>query len=124
MHFSRDFHTGINLSIKDERIKEAKEKESARINPSSARSKAPRSKVHQKKEVMPGQLVYLRSEGDKLMARNPLLVTKVNEKKVTVHKVLNSDPQNKTAPNISSSRDGHRGTLPLRPNPQETRSGG
>ena len=100
VHFSRDYNTGVNLSIKDEKFKEAKEKERERVNPLSAKSKAPRGKVHEKKEVKPGQIVYLRSEGDKHKARNPLLVTRVNKDLVTVHNVLHSDPQHKVAPNI------------------------
>ena len=103
VHFARDHHTGQNLALKDANIKQAKEKETARTNPLSARSKAPGGDLHVEQQVGQGDIVYLRSEGDKHTARNPLLVKKVKEgTKVTVNPILHSTPNCRPAPNISS----------------------
>ena len=108
IHFSRDHHTGQNLTLRDSNIKQASEVETARTNPISAKSKAPGRTPHVEQQVGQGDTVYLRSEGDKHTARNPLLVTKVAQeqggRKVTVHKINHSNPGCRPAPDISSRK--------------------
>ena len=77
VHFSRDSNTGTNLN--DAKLKKTKDDRKARTNPITARSKARGGKEHIRAEVEPGDMVYLRSDGDKHTARNPLLVTAVKD---------------------------------------------
>jgi hypothetical protein len=49
-------------------------------------------------------MVYLKSDGDKHTARDPLLVTSGEEQKVTVQKVLHSTPLHKDPPKITSQK--------------------
>ena len=104
IHFSRDSHTGNNLPLQDNRLREAKMKEKAKANPQSARSKAPKGKEHVESTPLPGQLVYLKSDLSKHAARNPLLVTDIEKGKVGVHKMLRSTPHHQIPPRIVSQK--------------------
>ena len=74
VHFSRDYHTGENLNLRDSNIKQVKDMETAKTNPLSAKSKAPGRRPHLAQQVGQGDTVYLRSEDDKHTGRNPMLV--------------------------------------------------
>ena len=104
IHFSRDSHTGTNIPLQDKRLREAKMEEKVKSNPQTARSKAPKGKEHVKTDPQPGQLVYLKSDLSKHAARNPLLVTNVEKKKVEVQKVLHSTSQHQVPPRIVSQK--------------------
>ena len=90
IHFSRDSHTGTNIPLQDKRLREVKMENKVRVNPQTALSKAPKGREHVKSTPLPGQLVYLKSDLSKHVARNPLLVTGVEKEKVMVHKMLHS----------------------------------
>ena len=102
VHFARDSNTGANLNLDDAKLKKTKEDRKARTNPITARSKARGGKEHIRAEVEPGGIVYLRSDGDKHTARNPMLVTAVDGQKVSVQRVLHSTPLHKDPPKITS----------------------
>ena len=104
IHFSRDSHTGRNIPLQDKRLREAKMENKARVNPQTARSKAPQGREHVQSTPQPGQFVYLKSELSKHEARNPLLVTSVEKEKVVVQKMLHSTPQHGVPPKIVSQK--------------------
>ena len=104
VHFSRDSNTGTNLNLDDAKLKKTKDDRRARTNPITARSKARGGKEHIRAEVEPGKIVYLKSDGDKHAARDPLLVTAVEGQKVSVQKVLHSTPLHKDPPKITSQK--------------------
>ena len=104
IHFSRDSHTGTNIPLQDERLREAKMENKARANPQTARSKAPQGKEHVQSTPLPGQFVYLKSDLSKHEARDPLLVTSVEKEKVVVQKMLHSTPQHQAPPKIVSQK--------------------
>ena len=93
IHFARDFTTGSNLNLKDERLQEAKEKEKKSVQSGKEASKPT-------KRAEKGQLVYLKEEGSKHTTRNPLIVTEVGEKKLTVQRLLHQAPQARLPPRI------------------------
>ena len=78
--------------------------EKVKSNPQTARSKAPKGKEHVKTDPQPGQLVYLKSDLSKHVARNPLLVTNVEKKKVEVQKVLHTTSHHQVPPRIVSQK--------------------
>ena len=102
VHFSRDANTGTNLNLDDAKLAQTKDDRKAKTNPITARSKARGGKEHIRAEVEPGGIVYLRSDGDKHTARNPMLVTAVDGQKVSVQRVLHSTPLHKDPPKITS----------------------
>ena len=104
VHFARVSNTGTNLNLDDAKLKETKENRKARTDPITAKSKARGGKEHIRAEVEPGDMVYLKSDRDKHTARDPLLVTAVEEQKVTVQKVLHSTPLHKDPPKITSQK--------------------
>ena len=83
----------------DEKLQKRKEN-----HDSSARSKAPKAKPTIKPKIVPGQIVYARSEGSKHEARDPLLVTEVLDGKVKVMKVLHTHSNSSKLPKISSEK--------------------
>ena len=97
IHFARDFTTGSNLNLKDERLRGAKEEEKESRKPEVKASKPP-------KKAEKGQLVYLKEEGSKHTIRNPLIVTEVGKKKLTVQKLLHQAPQARLPPRIQHDK--------------------
>merc|ERR1712020_688735 len=75
LHFSRDQFTGKNLTLKDQNFKQVREERRCAQNQSAARAKTPSPT-----SISPGQLVYIKSEGSKHTARDPLVVTSVQGK--------------------------------------------
>jgi hypothetical protein len=57
-----------------------------------------------KPKIVPGQIVYAHSEGSKHEARDPLLVTDVQNGKVKVMKVLHTHSNSSKLPKISSEK--------------------
>ena len=102
IHFSRDTNLGENLHLDDRKLIEEKVEKKTERNKSSALSKAPRGKIHETPNIQPGQIVYARDDGSKHNARDPLLVTAVDGKKVKVQKILHSHPTAAKSPKITS----------------------
>ena len=70
-------------------------------NPASAAAKARGAKAHRKADLGPGDMVFLKSNGNKHTARDPFLVTANNDSKVAFQKVLHSSNQHEDAPRIN-----------------------
>ena len=104
IHFSRDTHIGLNLHLDDKNLMDEKLKKRKENHESSARSKAPKAKPTIKPKIVPGQIVYAHSEGSKHEARDPLLVTDVQNGKVKVMKVLHTHSNSSKLPKISSEK--------------------
>ena len=94
VHFARDEHTGKNLPISDSKLKQVRE---TRKDESKRHTPPPAA------QVQPGQLVFIKGEGDKHKARDPLIVTKVNQGKVVGNRVLHSTHPGGPAPRITST---------------------
>ena len=90
--------------ISDKRLNQDKEDRKEKSNPVSAASKARGAKVRKKADMEPGDIMLLKSDGDKHTARDPLLVTMVEDSKVTMQKVLHSSHLHKAAPRINSQK--------------------
>ena len=102
LHFSRDHLTGKNLRITDRRFKEIREDRREQHNPVAAKSKAPaRSKPPPDQAIKPGQLVYIKGEGDKHSSRDPLLVTNTDGKMITAHKFRRATPGHSGQPKVT-----------------------
>ena len=99
LHFSRDQFTGKNLTLKDQNFKQVREERRCAQNQSAARAKTPSPT-----SISPGQLVYIKSEGSKHTARDPLVVTSVQGKMVTGQKMLRATPAHPGLPKITSDR--------------------
>ena len=95
LHFARDQHTGKNLTIRDNRIRQVREE---RKDASSRHCPPPPA------HIRPGQVVYVRREGDKHTARHPLLVTGVENSKVVANRILHSSSLQNAPPRITSRR--------------------
>ena len=54
--------------------------------------------------IIPGQIVYARGDGSKHEARDPLLVTGVDGKKIQVQKIIHSHPTSEKVPKITSQK--------------------
>ena len=93
LHFSRDQHTGKNLALKDNRFKEIREARRDKHQP-----------AQQEKTIAPGQLVYVKGEGDKHQARDPYLVTSAEGKTITGQRVLRFTPAHPGLPKIKSEK--------------------
>ena len=95
VHFSRDFNTGENLTIRDKKLWQERETRKAATKPKSSPLKTP--------DLRPGQVVFIKKEGDKQKARDPLIVTDSGTK-VTVQKMLHMDPLSSAPPRITSQK--------------------
>ena len=95
VHFARDEHTGENLSLSDPKLREVRE---TRKETSSRHKPPPPVSVH------PGQLVYLKAEGNKHKVRDPLLVTGVKENRVTANRLVHSTHPGGPPPKITEQK--------------------
>ena len=94
VHFARDEHTGKNLPISDSKLKQVREERKEHSQRHKSGLPAP--------QVQPGQLVFIKGEGNKHQARDPLIVTEVNQGKVLGKRVLHSTHPGGLAPRITS----------------------
>ena len=96
VHFARDEHTGENLSLSDSKLKAVREdRKRASPHHTERGNTTPTS-------IKPGQIVYVKNEGDKHTLRNPFLVTSVSQDKVTGNKLLHSSLPGDRAPKFTS----------------------
>ena len=95
VHFSRDFITGKNLTIKDEKLWQVREdrKSVTKLKTPPPPQPTPR----------PGQMVFLKKDGDKHTARDPLIVTNTGSR-VTVQRMCHSNPNSSAPPRITHDR--------------------
>ena len=103
LHFSRDQHTGKNLALKDktfQEVREARRERQPAAKPGDTRGPKP----HKPATIKPGQVVFIRSEGNKHTSRDPLLVTSVEGKTVTGHRMLRMTPAHQGLPKITSRK--------------------
>ena len=94
LHFSRDQHTGKNLGLNDINFKEIRE---------ARRDKLP---LVQNKQVpiVPGQVVYVKGEGNKHQARDPYLVTSTDPRAITGQRMLRFTQAHPGMPKIKSEK--------------------
>ena len=95
LHFARDQHTGKNLPISDSRIRKVREERKAASSRHSPPPPVP---------LQPGQVVYIKGEGDKHTSRNPHIVTGVEDNKVIANKILHSTSSEAPPPRITSQK--------------------
>ena len=95
VHFCRDFTTGKQLSIKDDKLWQVREERKA-----ITRQKSP---PHNISTPRPGEMVFLKMDGTKHTAREPYIVTKTGAK-VTVQKMLHTVPNSSAPPRITSDK--------------------
>ena len=103
LHFSRDQHTGKNLALKDktfQEVREARRERQPAAKPGDTRGPKP----HKPATIKPGQVVFIRSEGNKHTSRDPLLVTSVEGKTVTGHRMLRMTAAHQGLPKITSRK--------------------
>ena len=81
IHFARDEHTGKNLPLSDSKLREVRE---------TRKETSSRHKPPPPVSVQPGQLVYLKAEGNKHKVRDPLLVTGVEKGRVIANRLAHS----------------------------------
>ena len=94
VHFSRDSFTGKNLDIKDEKLWQEREE---RKKATKTRTPPPITPPR------PGQMVFLKKDGDKHTARDPFIVTTTGPK-VTVQKMCHTRPNSLAPPRITSAK--------------------
>ena len=97
VHFARDQHTGKNLSIEDSRLRKVREDRKQ----ASPRHRPPSPPAV---PVQPGQVVYIKREGDKNTARDPILVIDVDKDHVVGNKIRHATSSHVTAPRITSNK--------------------
>ena len=102
IHFSRDTNIGTNLHLDDTKLIEDKLQKRRDNHDISAQSKAPGAKKHTQSNIVPGQIVFARNDGTKHDARDPLLVTNVEGRKIKVQKLLHSHTTAHKSPKITS----------------------
>ena len=96
VHFSRDSEAGTNLRIDDQKLWEVREERKEKLR--KAPSPPPAVPV-------PGQMVFIKGDGNKHRAREPFLVTRVGEnEKVTMQKLAHADRPSTAPPRITSFR--------------------
>ena len=103
LHFSRDHHTGENLALRDKTFQEVREVRRERqpaVKPGDVRGPKP----HKPANITPGQVVFVRSEGNKHASRDPLLVTSVEGKTVTGQRMLRMTQAHQGLPKITSQK--------------------
>ena len=90
--------------LSDKKLGQDKETRKEKSNPASAASKARSAKKHKRADLELGDMVFLKSNGGKSTARDLLLVTAVNDSKLTIQKVLDSSPHYEAALKINSQK--------------------
>ena len=102
IQFSRDSVTGENLNLDDKKLM-TKKLEKRKVNHlQSAQSKAPRGKPVNEIDFKPGDIAYVRNQGNKHESRNPFLVTGRVENKIKLQKILHPHTSSQNGPAISS----------------------
>jgi len=70
-------------------------------NPTAAKARAPSgAKPPPTKVIKPGQMVFIKGEGDKHSSREPLLVTSTEGKMITAQKVRRATPGHTGQPKV------------------------
>ena len=98
------FNNNNNLSLDEDKIRDAKESDKVEKNESAAKSKSRGAPGHVKSHLKPGDVVYLKSDGNKHKAQSPLLVTAVDPSHVTTQKILHATDQHQPVPKITSQK--------------------
>ena len=105
LHFSRDHLTGKNLPIRDSKFKEVREARRENHNPVAAKAKAPAgAKPTPAAVIKPGEIVFIKGEGDKHSSRDPLLVTSTEGKMITAQKVRRATPGHSGQPKVTPNK--------------------
>lgn len=86
----RDNITGEKLNLKDSLLSREQFDQRLANHAPSAKSKAPKGYPATKASIAPGDLVYIKGDGDKHNARDRYLVTDCDDTFVTVHKLIGS----------------------------------
>ena len=86
----RDNITGEKLNLKDSLLAQEQLHQRLSNHAPSAKSKAPKGGPATKAPISPGDLVYIKGDGDKHKARDRYLVTDCDDTFVTVHKLIGS----------------------------------
>ena len=102
IHFSRDSVRGVNLQLDDKKLRAEKIQMREVNHPYSAKSKAPKGKPSPSTEISTGDMVFIKSQGSKHEARSPFLVTGTGAEKITMRKMLNTQPERSRPLTISS----------------------
>ena len=84
----RDHDSGVQLDMNDRELSILKENERLRNQHSSATSKAAGADIAPSTKVVPGSLVYIKSDSNKNRGRERYVVVKVNGSRCTLKKML------------------------------------
>ena len=94
--FQRDSQSGEQLNLDDGHLAQEQHRLRVANHDSSARSQASVPKPVSKVQVQPGDLIYLKADGDKHTARDIYIVTAVHEEYVYAKKLVGSQFRAKT----------------------------
>ena len=100
--FSRDANTGANLSLNDRKIGDTKEASKIKKGRAAGSSKARGAPEHTKAHTKPGDVVYLKSDGGKHLARDRSSAT--GDTQTTVQKMLHMSDRHQAAPKLISQK--------------------
>ena len=102
IHFSRDSHDHQNLHLDDDHLQSEQKTKRLQNHDSSSRSKAPGGKAQVVPSLEKGEIVYIKSHGDKHHSRDPHIVIQDSQDSSVLRKALHSSPQDDRPPSLSS----------------------
>ena len=101
IHFSRDSHDHQNLYLDDSKLQSQQKHKREENHGPSAKSKAPSGKQQVLPHLEQGEIVYIKSHGDKHTTRDPHIVIKDSDESSVLRKALHSSPQDTRPPSLS-----------------------
>lgn len=102
VHFSRDQHTGKNLSLEDRSLQEVRETRRQHAQKQTTNKEGPQTQPQP--HIQPGQIVFVKGDGSKHTSRDPLLVTSTSGETISGHRMLRMTPAHQGSPRITSNK--------------------
>ena len=87
--FQRDQNTGEQLTFKDSILRDQQQHIRSKNHPHSSKSKARSTTPVDSSKLMTGDLVFIKSEGNKFKSRNRYIVLELRDCMATVQKITN-----------------------------------
>ena len=102
IHVGRDTIRGVNLRFDDKTLQSDKTEKRQANHPCSIKSKAPKGKSPPQYQVSVGDTVFIKDQGTKHKTRSPFIVTGTSGDKISMQKMLNTQPERSGPLTISS----------------------